>query len=89
MFLGLGLLSSFFNPPYDKISIIEFFLGFFLITYVYLISTKRQNKKGVFSQWSDPKEFVKMTLNSEELFLFYLGIVMIVAPMISFFLQLL
>lgn len=88
MLLGiLGLLSSFFNYPYNKISFIEIGIGFLLLTYTYLKTTKRQHHDGVFSQWTEPKVFMKMTLNNAEKYLFFLGVVMIFSPLISFLLR--
>lgn len=88
-FGGLGIFSAFFKPPFEVISYIELFLGFILITYVYLKSAKRQHKHGVFSQWSDPKIFIEMKLDAGEMYLFVLGIIMIMSTLISYTLLLL
>ena len=90
LFFGVfGLSSSYLKYPYSKISMIELGLGFLVVTYVYLKSSKRQHKHGVLSQWSDTRAFAKMKLNNNEMFLFILGIIMIISPLFSFAIRLL
>jgi hypothetical protein len=80
----LGAASPFLSSPYNNLSFMVVTSGVLLLTYVYFKTSKRQHKDGIFSQWTDPNQFISMKLNYDEKLYFILGIIMMLSPMISF-----
>lgn len=76
--LALAAIISFaailLPEPYSKVGFLFMVLGIFIVIMVGHKSAFRQNKHGVFSQYTNPKLFSGMTLSRKELTLFAVGV---------------
>ena len=83
--LVIGLLSAHLIEPYNNLSLIEISLGMVIMAFITLKSAGRQHKHGLVSQWTNPGKFISMKFDNSEKRYMMIGLVMVVAPLLSFF----
>lgn len=72
MLLPIGINVLF--PEKSEVGPFFLLVGFALIISTTLLSAARQHAHGIFSQWTDPKEFIGMKLNAREVLFFKCGV---------------
>lgn len=79
----IGITSAFLPEPFSGVGLIEFFIGFLIIIFIGHKSAFRQHIDGIFSQWTKPSVFFRMTLAGNERHWMILGAVMSISPILS------